>query len=449
MEDDNFEETSLEPRLRSVARVLLILADAPQAAPTGGSASNGVYGSDHSDAYSAGVDALPEIQLGDVADLAHGAGLGESNGPPAIASDTGNEIPTITHPLYLLLLPSGHHVVWTTRDEWEMDVASARADKFSVIIVEGDAAPRRGDKNTSDGAVRVLRDLRKSPFTKSASVLAVVPPIRKGDKSRRVVEGLLNAGADDFFASNASSLEVESRVRTMAHLSQVRASLEGLRDQMRLQLQTDDLTKLLNRRFFFQAAHRECGRARRYKSDLSCLMIEIDHFKKLTSIAGWESGDLMLRTIAQILRDYTRDSDIVARFAEEKFVVLLPETEINGATMLREKIQAAVQDLDLNWQGRPLPISISVGEADRANDLSLQEEIDSPADDFDESEHIEGAPLSTREELAELLKAADAALFIAKKGVRLPTVFADMPSQPPAAERETFNNLPSISDDSY
>ena len=69
----------------------------------------------------------------------------------------------------------------------------------------------------------------------------------------------------------------------------------------------------------------------------------------------------MLRAVSQILRDFTRDSDIVARFGEEKFAVLLPETDIAGATMLRENIQEAVVSSNLQWRGANLPMTISVG----------------------------------------------------------------------------------------
>ncbi|HEX8834354.1 MAG TPA: GGDEF domain-containing protein, partial [Abditibacteriaceae bacterium] len=293
----------------------------------------------------------------------------------------------------------------------------------------------------------LCRELRESKIGRHAAVLIVVPSGRKTDRGRTaMINGFIDAGADDFFAANAPDIEILSRVRCLAGLARVRSDLENAREQLRLQMQNDDLTKLLNRRFFFQAAHRECGRARRYNSELSCLMIEIDHFKRLTSMLGFECGDVMLRAVSGILRDYTRDSDIVARFDEEKFVIILPETDINGAMMLREKIQRAVQEEQLMWHDKPLPLSISLGEANRQRDVSRPPDTLSPLpeDEASEGEHVDGIALSTREELAELLESADAALFVAKRGVRFPSIYVEPLLKKKNDDLDSLDQLPSM-----
>jgi diguanylate cyclase (GGDEF)-like protein len=447
MHDESYDVTSLEPQSRPAAQVLLILADTPQPlSATAPAATNGIYTENTSDAQ---PEAVPDFPLGTVADLSAEVAAGDTNLPPAMAAhDNGSASSAIAHPLYTLLMPTGHRVTWSTRHDWAYDISATRNEnKFDVIIVEADAGGRSTDKR-ADGAVEVCRELRRSVIGRYASILAVVPAGRKGDKARKTIDALIDAGADDFFAANATVAEVESRVRVTAQLSRLRAELAGARDQLRLQLQTDDLTKLLNRRFFFQNAHREVGRARRYNSELSCLMVEIDHYKRLCTTFGYESGDTMLRALAQILRDCTRDSDIVARFGDEKFVALLPETDINGATMLREKIQAATMQAMLTSHGQPLPMSVSIGEANRINDIAFLEDIDTSqlADDTEGGEHSDGTPLSTREELAELLKAADAALYVAKRGVRLPSFFSESPRRLPA-NLDAVDELPSLRDD--
>jgi diguanylate cyclase (GGDEF)-like protein len=247
--------------------------------------------------------------------------------------------------------------------------------------------------------------------------------------------------------ANAADADVLARVRLLTTLARTRTELEAAREQLRTQLQTDDQTRLLNRRFFFQAAHRECSRARRYNSELSCLMIEVDHFKRLCQITGFDCGEAMLRAVALVLRDLTRDSDIVSRFDEDKFAILLPETTIEGATRLREKIQQAVMASDFSWHSTPIPLSVSGGEANRNREVRAAEEAAHRLDLEDETpeEYIDGEPLSAREELAELLAAADAALFVARRGVRFPTLTGEYATEKPKHSLEGENlQLPTL-----
>jgi PleD family two-component response regulator len=81
---------------------------------------------------------------------------------------------------------------------------------------------------------------------------------------------LQDAGVDDFFSATALDCEILARISSLVQTARLRGELEATREHLRLHLQTDDVTRLLNRRFFFQAAHREYGRARRYDNELSC-----------------------------------------------------------------------------------------------------------------------------------------------------------------------------------
>jgi GGDEF domain-containing protein len=160
---------------------------------------------------------------------------------------------------------------------------------------------------------------------------------------------------------------------------------------------------------------------------------------------GYDCGDYVLRGVAGILRDSTRDSDIVARFSEDKFVVMLPETTIAGAISMGENIQRLISEMEFNWQGQNLPVSVSIGEAGRRRDEDAGSV--NAADEDDES-----VALSLREELAELLEEADAALFVAKRGVRSPFGRAEsnlQSTRPPAASQlpddtDTLEDLPTL-----
>jgi diguanylate cyclase (GGDEF)-like protein len=208
--------------------------------------------------------------------------------------------------------------------------------------------------------------------------------------------------------------------------------LLGLRETLGKQVQTDDLTQLLNRRYFFQAAHREVSRARRYNQPLSCLMVDINYFKLFNKTFGYGCGDYILRAVATTVRAWTRESDILARFGAKKFVILLPSTDIEGAMMLREKLQSEIGQFDFMWQDQKLPVTISIGEAERRREdpRTAERQYRTPAYEEDERSDIDETPLSVREELADLLEDADAALYVAKKGVRYPVI------QPPTSNTD-------------
>jgi len=129
--------------------------------------------------------------------------------------------------------------------------------------------------------------------------------------------------------------------------------------------QTDPLTQLLNRRALTERINAEMERALRYDSTMALLMIDLDHFKSVNDTYGHLVGDDVLRDVAQLLHDTIRTSDIVARYGGEEFLVLLPETDDEGAESFAERIRAAVEGHGFAAEslGTPLRLTASVGVA--------------------------------------------------------------------------------------
>jgi len=127
----------------------------------------------------------------------------------------------------------------------------------------------------------------------------------------------------------------------------------------------DGLTNLYNHRHLQEAVHAEVERARKFSRDLSMLFIDVDHFKTYNDLNGHQSGDDVLRHIAQILGEKARDTDIVARWGGEEFVVLAPETSAANARQLGEDLRASVAAFP--FPGRETQpnglVTISVGVA--------------------------------------------------------------------------------------
>lgn len=132
---------------------------------------------------------------------------------------------------------------------------------------------------------------------------------------------------------------------------------------------TDPLTKALNRRAFFRFAEREVLRSKRHGLDVCVLMIDIDYFKAVNDVHGHNVGDDVLKQLVGVMSDGTRDEDLVGRLGGEEFALLLPETDLERAEVLANRLREAVKRLAFSAETGEFGISISVG-------ISMPEAID-------------------------------------------------------------------------
>ncbi|MBX3148451.1 MAG: diguanylate cyclase [Gemmatimonadales bacterium] len=140
---------------------------------------------------------------------------------------------------------------------------------------------------------------------------------------------------------------------------------EALRrqDEMKQLAETDPLTSLYNRRALRERLDRELARTQRQNTVLSCLMLDIDHFKRLNDTFGHELGDRVLIQLSDLLRREQRAMDVLARLGGEEFIVLLPETGIRGARIYAERILRKVNAATLGTPEYPVQITVSIGIA--------------------------------------------------------------------------------------
>jgi len=169
---------------------------------------------------------------------------------------------------------------------------------------------------------------------------------------------------------------------------------------------TDFLTGLKTRGFFEQQLSLELARAERRETSLAVLMIDIDHFKRLNDTHGHPVGDLILRDFAAILTSDLREIDTAARYGGEEFILLLPETDLQGAKLVAQRLRSSVEQTLFSVGSspaagqRPARVTISIG-------IAL----------FPEDAHSR----------SELIEASDAALYQAKGNGRNRVVpFADL-----------------------
>lgn len=149
----------------------------------------------------------------------------------------------------------------------------------------------------------------------------------------------------------------------------------------------DELTKVFNRRYFNDRVFRELHRAKRYKRELSLIMIDIDHFKNFNDTYGHHIGDEVLRWVAKNIGESIRDSDILARYGGEEFVIILTETDKQGAAFVGEKVRKNLEERSVNLtemfkSSIPITrnITISLGVSHFPGDGNTVEELIDRAD---------------------------------------------------------------------
>jgi diguanylate cyclase (GGDEF)-like protein len=126
---------------------------------------------------------------------------------------------------------------------------------------------------------------------------------------------------------------------------------------------TDSLTGLFNRRHFFERGNLEIRRSRRTHQPLTMIMIDIDFFKTVNDRFGHLVGDQILQGIAGLMQQSLRDIDLFARYGGDEFVILLPDTPIQGAQMVAERLRKAISHVPLVQADEPVWVTISLGMA--------------------------------------------------------------------------------------
>ncbi len=152
----------------------------------------------------------------------------------------------------------------------------------------------------------------------------------------------------------------------------------------------DGLTQIHNKRYLQEALEREVMRARRHGRELSVLMFDIDHFKRINDQYGHLAGDHVLRELARVVQTRVRRDEVFARYGGEEFALILPETSLEGAAQLAEILRDKIEKHTFVFQGERIPVTISMG----------------------------GAILREDESGTDLVKAADAKLYEAKRSGR-------------------------------
>ena len=168
----------------------------------------------------------------------------------------------------------------------------------------------------------------------------------------------VRAVAFDYIKTPVDNQELVVRVRNMLKIKE-------LRDKLKTLSTTDELTGLHNRRYLLERMEQEISRAKRYTTPLSLLLFDLDFFKVVNDIYGYEWGDVLLRSIADKLKQLIRKEDILTRYGDEEFIVVLPNTSEDNAFLFAERFRKDIEKMEFIPAGEEErhPITISGGIA--------------------------------------------------------------------------------------
>ena len=201
----------------------------------------------------------------------------------------------------------------------------------------------------------------------------------KADDKRHVVEAF-DAGADDFLTKPYVEDELLARLRAgvriidlqnlvtarQIEVHKINARMAILNRKLQELATTDDLTKLNNRRCMLERLRENWTLAERHQRPMSFIMLDVDHFKRFNDSYGHEAGDVVLVQVAARIKSQLRNADVCGRLGGEEFAVLCPETDLEGAAQVAERIRDAIETHRLTHNGVSLSVTISAGVAQRS-----------------------------------------------------------------------------------
>ncbi len=146
-------------------------------------------------------------------------------------------------------------------------------------------------------------------------------------------------------------------------LEEVADRLEGLAGELSELSPSDELTSLAKETVFNNVLWREFNRAQRYKEPLSLVLLEVDDFPRIEKSAGRETADKVLREVAGIVLQVIRETDLAARYGDDRFAVVMPQTALEGATGFIQRLRRAVEEEGISADGIAGSACISAGAA--------------------------------------------------------------------------------------
>jgi diguanylate cyclase (GGDEF)-like protein len=283
----------------------------------------------------------------------------------------------IAHVASTILSKRGHEVLWAQDGPEGFDKAKTQMPDLILLDL---VMPHM------DG-YEVCRRLKADSTVTDVPVIMLTSKAESADK----VKGL-EMGAVDYVTKPFDEGELLARVNIHLRIKELYEALQEKNRQLQEIANRDGLTALYNHRYFHEQLAKDFSRAQRYQQPLSCVLFDIDHFKLFNDTYGHQTGDVILKTMGELILSSLREGDLSARYGGEEFALILYYTSSKGAFDVAERLRRIVKGYEFYKVGDPLHITISAG--------------------------ISTFPHSMIDEPGKLIECADKALYAAKQNGR-------------------------------
>lgn len=254
----------------------------------------------------------------------------------------------IAHVAKTMLTKQGHEVVLA--QDGKAGVEAAKAGKPDIILLDLIMPVMDG--------YEVCEHLKADEATQEIPIIMVTSKAETADK----VKGL-QMGALDYVTKPFDEGELIARVNIHLRLRELYQEVQEQNRLLQEMANRDGLTGLYNHRYFHEQLSQDFLRAKRYHESLSCVLLDIDFFKKFNDTYGHQTGDVVLRTLADVIERSIRESDLAARYGGEEFALIMYHTDQVAAMEVAERLRKMVESHEVQDNGNLLHVTISVGVA--------------------------------------------------------------------------------------
>ena len=243
------------------------------------------------------------------------------------------------------------NIIIYTKGTSELEAILAKNEDFSVRVKDCSEIKEYAVLNPS----LIILDLPKEDAQNALMTTKFsVPVLIKSDAILDVT--FVRAEAYDYIFTPINDKELIIRVNNLL-------KVKDLKDSIELVSTTDELTGLFNRKYLHQRLEAELSRSKRYNISLSCLLLDIDYFKVINDMYGYDCGDVLLKKLSEIMTSHVRKEDVLTRYGDEEFIILLPNTDEEHAYLFAERLRRDIAKFEFTPEGEeePHPITVSGG----------------------------------------------------------------------------------------
>ena len=194
--------------------------------------------------------------------------------------------------------------------------------------------------------------------------------------NENAISTILNSGADDYITKPHSEGILMARLRANIRTFLLLQELKEKNMELERIVVIDGLTNLFNHKYAVKKLEEEVSRCKRHKRKLSVAMLDIDKFKLINDIYGHQYGDEVLIKVSNIFKNHIRVSDMIGRYGGEEFILILPETDLQGAVQITEKLRVAIAEAAFGKENLKVTISCGIAEMENENTAELIKKSD-------------------------------------------------------------------------